>query len=82
VFAGNSVAAPSFGGSAAASVTGVVYCPNGSLTFNGGPQSGAAGCLEVIAAAITLQGNSSMAARCESYYAKSFGDYVALGLVQ
>ena len=82
VFAGNSTAASGFGGSTAALVTGVVYYPQGSLSFNGTPQGGSSGCLEVIAYEITMLGNSSMSDQCGGYGALSFGDASALGLVK
>jgi Flp pilus assembly protein TadG len=82
VFAGNSTAASSFGGNSSASVTGVVYYPNGPLAFSGVPQAGANGCLEVVAASIDMQGTSSMASKCGSYYANAFGARAAVGLVQ
>ena len=81
VFAGNSSSGSGFGGTTQANVTGVVYYPNGAVAFNGTSSGGSAGCLEIIANSIQMQGNSSMASNC-GYSALSFGDATSLGLVQ
>lgn len=67
VFAGNSSNGSSFNGNTGTKLTGVVYYPNGALNFGGTSQGGTAGCLEVIAKSVQLQGNSSMAAKCADY---------------
>jgi len=82
VFAGNSTATSGFGGNVGSTLSGVVYYPNGSMGFYGTSQAGSNGCLELIAASIILQGNSSMASNCGGYGALTFGDVSPLGLVK
>ena len=82
VFAGNSSSASSFGGNTGSTIAGVIYYPKGNMSFQGTPQFGSSGCLEVIAYAVTLQGNSTMASNCGAYGASTFGDAGSLGLVR
>ena len=84
VFAGNSTAASSFHGNTEQLLTGVVYYPRGELTFAGNPQAGSEKCLEVLAAAVVLKGNSSLAAKCDRYGTEKFssGGAPAVTLVQ
>jgi Flp pilus assembly protein TadG len=82
VLAGNSTASSSFGGNTGSTISGVVYYPNGPLSFYGTPQAGSTGCLEVIASSISLGGNSSLASNCGGYGALTFGDAGPLGLVK
>ncbi|GGF19596.1 hypothetical protein GCM10011611_26930 [Aliidongia dinghuensis] len=83
VFAGNSTASSSLSGNNSPSITGVVYYPNGTLFFQGDAQGGSSGCLQVVAAAITLSGNSQMATNCSAYGTPIFGDRSPLiGLVR
>jgi hypothetical protein len=74
VYASTSNVSGTFGGNSSAATTGVIYYPNGNLTFHGTTgSSGANGCLEVIASVVTLTGNSNMASNCAGMGAASFG---------
>lgn len=78
VFASSSSDASGFGGNSDVQLTGVVYYPNGALNFRGTPAGGSRGCLNVVAASITLQGNSSMASACADYGTLTFAGQAAV----
>lgn len=82
VFAGNSTNGSEFGGNSESKLSGVVYYPNGTMSFRGTPQAGSNGCLELIANSIVLQGNSSMSSNCDDFDPHTFGDVSPLGLVK
>lgn len=74
------IASPNNGGSSisgngSSSITGLIYYPNGPLTFSGNASStGTNPCLEVIASTVTLSGNASLSGdSCSSMGALSFG---------
>lgn len=74
VFAGTSTSSASFlGNTTTNAMTGVVYYPNGDLAFGGTAAGASSGCLEVIARSVTMKGNSTLAAKCATYGALSFG---------
>jgi Flp pilus assembly protein TadG len=62
-------------GNARSSITGLIYYPNGPLTFSGNADSsGTSPCLEVIANVVILSGNASLVGdSCSSMGALSFG---------
>jgi Flp pilus assembly protein TadG len=78
LFAGDSTSASSFSGSVTLPVTGVIYYPNGNLSFGGSADSTGANCSEVIAGTITLTGASSVSASgCTTYGTVPFGSLPA-----
>lgn len=74
LFAGNSTAASGFSGSVSLPLTGVIYYPNGNMSFTGSANSTGANCSEVIAGTITLSGASNVSASgCSTYGTVPFG---------
>jgi hypothetical protein len=74
LFAGNSTSASGFSGSVSLPLTGVIYYPNGNMSFTGSADSTGANCSEVIAGTITLSGASNVSASgCATYGTVPFG---------
>jgi hypothetical protein len=74
LFAGNSTSASGFSGSVGLPLTGVIYYPNGNMSFSGSADSTGANCSEVIAGTITLSGASNVSASgCSTYGTVAFG---------
>jgi Flp pilus assembly protein TadG len=69
LFAGNSTTASGFSGAVTLPLTGVIYYPNGNMSFSGSADSTGANCSEVIAGTITLSGASNVSASgCATTY--------------
>jgi Flp pilus assembly protein TadG len=69
LFAGNSTSASGFSGSVSLPLTGVIYYPNGNMSFTGSASSTGAHCSEVIAGTISLSGASTVSATgCATTY--------------
>jgi Flp pilus assembly protein TadG len=66
-FATSSSNPTTFGGSSGAQFTGLIYQPNGTLKLAGSAEDGSSGCAEVIAADVTITGNSELSANCTGY---------------
>jgi hypothetical protein len=62
LLAGTSTTGSSFSGAASLPLTGVVYYPNGNLSFSGSADSTGTNCSEVIAATISISGASNLSA--------------------
>jgi Flp pilus assembly protein TadG len=74
LFAGNSTGASGFSGAVSLPLTGVIYYPNGNMSFTGSANSTGANCSEVIAATITLSGASNVSASgCSTFGTIAFG---------
>jgi len=74
LFAGNSTTASGFSGAVTLPLTGVIYYPNGNMSFTGSADSTGANCSEVIAGTITLSGASTVSASgCSTYGTVPFG---------
>lgn len=70
IFAGTSTGASSMQGTGNQPVTGVIYYPNGPMTYAGNATTN--GCAEVIALTVSLTGSSSLESSCAFYGALSF----------
>jgi len=86
LFAGNSTVASAFSGAVSLPLTGVIYYPNGSISFTGSADSTGANCSEVIAGTISLSGASNVSASgCSTYGTVPFGSVpgsTAIALVE
>ena len=85
VYASTSTNSSHFSGNAASAFSGLIYYPNGLLTFSGNATDGSTGCAEVVASAVTLSGNANLAANCSSYGLPTYGSLppkTSISLVQ
>jgi Flp pilus assembly protein TadG len=85
LFASQSSSDSSFLGSSSNPFGGVIYYPNGNITFGGSSSGGSTGCSEVIAGVITIYGSSNLSANCASYGTLNFGSLpstTSIALVQ
>ncbi len=75
LFGSPSTGSSSYSGSSAFPLTGVIYYPNGNLTFSGSSSSdGPNACSEVVAGTITLSGSSDLSTTgCTPYGTLPFG---------
>jgi hypothetical protein len=81
-YASTSSNGSSFSGNQAMSFSGLVYYPNGILSFSGNAAEGSTGCAEVVAQTVNLSGNVNLAANCSSYGLKPYGSLPTATLVQ
>jgi Flp pilus assembly protein TadG len=85
MYASNSNQSSSFGGNTVVPFAGVIYYPNGNLSFSGNAGDGDSGCSEVIAGRITISGDSRLSSNCTSYGTMNFGSMpstTSIALVQ
>jgi hypothetical protein len=71
-----SCANSSFSGNAFATVTGVIYTPHQTVTFNGNGAGGAPGCSQIISFQLTFHGNSGFQNNCTDYQNTATGQGV------
>ena len=75
VLMGNSTSSQNVGGNTNTRLTGVVYFPNAPLSFSGtSTANGSSGCLQLIAASVTLTGTPELAPSCASLGALSLSN--------
>jgi hypothetical protein len=82
LFASNASATSSFSGNNAATFSGLVYYPNGTITVSGNSTDGSSGCAEIVALSVTLSGNANLASNCTSYNLPTYGSLQTTKLVQ
>jgi hypothetical protein len=86
LFASQSTAGSSFTGTSGIPFSGLVYYPNGSLSFTGSSADGSTGCAEVIASSVRLTGSANLSSGCSAYGTLAFGsgttNAVVISLVQ
>ena len=73
LFASQSNVGSSFTGSSGIPFTGLVYYPNGALSFTGSSVNGSTGCAEIIASTVRLTGSADLATGCSAYGTLTFG---------
>lgn len=71
VYASTSTNGSSFSGNQTMSFTGLVYYPNGGISFSG--NAGSTGCAELVALTLNLSGSVSLATTCTSYGLPTYG---------
>jgi hypothetical protein len=81
-YASTSSNGSSFNGSQAMNFSGLVYYPNGTLSFSGSAAEGSSGCAEVVAQSVTLSGSVNLAANCSTYGLRPYGSMPTATLVQ
>jgi Flp pilus assembly protein TadG len=63
----------SFTGGTTQNITGAIYFPNQSVTFNGGTSTGGAICTQIVASTITFNGNAAFNNNCSGFGVRSIG---------
>jgi hypothetical protein len=71
VIAGNGTISQSLGSAGTVNLTGVIYFPKATLSVSSAGNGN--GCLEAIAASVTLSSAASFSSNCSSYGAQTFG---------
>ncbi len=60
-------------GGSSLTMSGVLYFPDGLVSFSNGSSSGGSGCLELIAGSVLTAGGASLGANCGNYGTQNFG---------
>ncbi|MDR3531360.1 MAG: hypothetical protein P4L90_12510, partial [Rhodopila sp.] len=84
VYASTSKSGSTFSGNGTSAFSGLIYYPNGQLSFSGNAVDGSTGCAEVVASTVTLSGNANLAANCSQYGLPTYGSLTtnSVALVQ
>jgi Flp pilus assembly protein TadG len=77
VFAGTSQGTVKITGNSTTTITGLVYFPQGDLSFSGTSDAGTTGCLQVIASTIKVVGTTDLASNCDQYGLLDYGSLPA-----